>query len=74
MRAISSSCFKVLALFRDWLSREPASSTSGGGRLEFCVGKRESRACSMGRLILTCLDRGLCGCVVSVLVVVTRCE
>lgn len=55
MRAISSSAFRVLALFRDWLSRELARSTRVGGRFRFelCVGKSESKACSTGRLMLS---------------------
>lgn len=55
MRAISSSALSVLALLRDWLSKELARSTRDGCRFEFWVGKRESRACSTGRLILSCV-------------------
>lgn len=50
-RATSSSALSVLARRRDCARREPASSTRGGGRFEFWVGRSERRACSICRLI-----------------------
>ena len=51
-RDISSSALRVLARLRDWASSEVASSVSGGGRAELCVGRRESSACSRERFIV----------------------
>jgi hypothetical protein len=49
--ATSSSAFRLLHLFRDWASREEASSMSSGGRVPGCRGMRLLSACSIGLLI-----------------------
>jgi len=49
--AISSSCFRLLHLFRDCAKSEPASSMSSAGRAPVWRGMRFASACSIGRLM-----------------------
>lgn len=52
-RATSSSALSVLARCRDCASKDPASSTSDGGRSEPYVGINDSRACSSCLLMMS---------------------